>query len=166
VPSPTPVPPPTINAPAELLPAWTLLVNLPKNGPFFRDNVPKTNVTITVGPQSAWGSFNTGTNVIVIKDAVVAGESTRAVAAVLSHELTHAIQLYQDPAWTGGCYQYEVGAYMREAEVWKESGGYLKESATFLTYFINGVTSVALTEGEGGILKRLHSDPAYQTQCR
>jgi hypothetical protein len=161
VPSPTPVPPPAINAPAELLPAWTLLVNLPKNGPFFRDNVPKTNVTIKIGPSDNWGTFIRNYNEIVIKDTVLQ-ERTSVVAAVLAHEMVHAVQLHSEPQL--GCYDREVAAYMRQAEVWSEA----KERGplTALSFLLNGVTSVALTEGEGGILKRLNSDPTYQTQCR
>jgi hypothetical protein len=163
VPSPTPVPPPTINAPAELLPAWTLLVNLPKNGPFFRESTPKTNVTIRIGSSDNWGTFIHNSNTIVIKDAVL-NESVRVVSAVLAHELVHAIQLQATPQL--GCYEREVAAYMREAGVWQESGGYLRDPMTPLVYSLNGATSVALTEGEGGVLKRLDTSTTYMTQCR
>ena len=97
---------------------------------------------------------------------VEGGEDPRAIAAVLAHELTHALQIHQDLGGRPNCVRREVDAHLTEAYVWARLwDGHAPPVRTALERHLDEVTAIAEWEGEAGLERFVVGQPSYRRQC-
>lgn len=164
---PAPSSTPSVNISTALLPAWNMILGLPKLGTYVKGAVPPTGVKVEVQalPAGMNGVFSPASNTIGISQAIM-GESPRAVAGVLAHELRHSIQHAADPQGIRDCIPQEVEAFMFQAGVWYEANNGYGPSRTSLERHNSTIARIAFTDGEPGMYTAVVNEPGYQEECK
>jgi hypothetical protein len=158
--------------PTELQPAWDALRTVPAPRGSGKDNLAElaeewlaaTGVKIEVDViEGGWGVYSGATNTITIAPAA-ANDIPAAAAAVLIHELRHAVQQVEGER---NCVAREVDSLSWEITVWDElTGGGVPNPTTDLQLQENALLDVVRTQGEPGLYKLVVDHPGYQAECQ
>jgi hypothetical protein len=149
----------------DLMPAWNALISVPSNDVRILREVHDRGVSIEFGdlPSGVNGRYG---NEEVMINRVLAGEDARALAALLSHELTHAVQREKGPPpETNSCLADEVQAFGVESEVWGFLWSGRPPSGTRLERQLTGLYRIWVAEGEAGLNRLVAGAPGYQDLC-
>lgn len=161
----------------ELLPAWHALggLSVTGGGETLDIGAKATAIVDLTGVRLVVGSLPRGTsavyrakdNTITVNRSIVS-EDPRAVAAVLYHELIHAVQRAMGEVGVGTCVANEVQAYVNQSFVWASFANRdqrYDQGRTTLERQLNATTLVLAREGEPGLYKLVVDEGSYQTQC-
>jgi hypothetical protein len=153
--------------------AWGTLVDIPRAterqrvGEVFATLRERTGVEIQVGelPDRVYADFRASPPAIIV-NASYLNEDHRDLAAVIAHELTHAVQWSAGAGSRGDCIAWEVEAHQVEALAWFSLWeGQTLPTRTPLERDLTANVEVLRTQGEAGLAARLAQNPGYQAQC-
>ena len=154
-----------------LLPAWQALTTVRDRegrdvGESYAAIAEVTQVRIVVGPplRGSLASYEWPANVITVSPDIL-GEDPRAVAAILAHELTHALQASARLDRSMDCVAREVDAYLTEVYVWDTLWGGNPPTRTRLEERLTARSDILANEGEAGLVRFVTESPRYRDQC-
>ena len=94
------------------------------------------------------------------------GEDPTALAALLAHELTHALQAEVREDLRRPCLDLEVDAFHSQAHVWTTFWGSDPSVRTDLEETLTEVSTIAATEGTAGLRRYVAADELYDERHR
>ena len=149
-----------------LRPALDALFGVDQVGPSYAEWVPGLGVNLVVGdlPPGVNGAYAPAGNTVTVGRAV-ASEDPRAVAAVLAHEIMHAVQTAAGEGGNRDCVRMEVKAYLMQSVVWLSFWNGLGPGRTPLERSLNDVADVLVSQGEPGLYAAVAGFPGYQDEC-
>ena len=170
-PAPTPAPPTPTAPPVppqlagridpRLLPAYLALTAVEGVGGTYKEFFESSKARITVGPlDGAWGQYASRTDIITVNASAI-NESPRALASVLAHELTHALQNRGNQR---DCVSGEVEAFLNQTVVWHKLWGDDPPHGTKLELQLSDLLHLYADQGEAGVRARVRN--LYQQQCQ
>ena len=125
--------------------------------------MPRTRVaSVTLSWTRA--TYRGGTNTIIFNQSYL-NEDSRAIAAVLYHELTHAYQVYQGAGSQWDCVGMAVEAYGSQANAWLRAWDSRPPSRTALEEDLTLVAVIAGRRGEPGLYELVAGESSYQQLC-
>jgi len=143
------------------MPAYLALSNVEGVGPTYKEFFESSKVRIIVGPlDGAWGQYASGPDSIIVNASAI-NESPQALASVLAHELTHALQNRGNQR---DCVSGEVEAFLNQTVVWHKLWGDNPPHATKLELQLSDLLHLYADQGEAGVRARVQN--LYQQQCR
>jgi hypothetical protein len=164
--SPAPPAPPDFlrrPVPDAVAPGWDLLIDTPSGEPF-AEAVERTGVRFQMANlPDAWAGYSPRANRIFL-DLMRADESAPAVAVVLAHEITHAIQ--EERGRGDDCVQDEVEAFAAQSALWGELAGPRPPTRTRLEQQLTLIRLVYQRGGEPELRRLVEAQSGYQEECR
>lgn len=156
------VPPQRLSVDPRLVPAWKLLG---KVGPGYdllkTGHYSAVNVRVEALPQDSHARYVPATSTLTLAPHML-NESPEVQAAALAHELMHVKQIANDET---DCLSMEVGAHVRQAQVWRAIWEVPPEN-TQMERILNRLAQVYDDRGEDGIRQFVLKNPGYQEQCQ
>jgi hypothetical protein len=161
------LPPPSA---AALLPAWALLLGVHVDGRPLGAELAQAReqarVAIVAGPVplGGYGQYQPPRRRVVVSAAIV-NEDSRALAAVLAHELVHVQQGLQGLLRRRDCALLEAWALAFQSDVWWTLTGGDMPSGTILEGDLTRIAGVARRGGVIGLHEALAAEPALGAYC-
>jgi hypothetical protein len=155
-----------------LAPAWEALVGLHDRpgrhiGGGYRDVARPGRLRLELGPIATgrFAEYRRPDASIVVGEQL-AEEDPRALAAVLAHELWHALQAQVGLDRARDCFANEVEAFQAQAHVWSLfwPPGELP-ARTRLQVVLTEIATVTAGDGEAGLDAYIDREPGYRRVC-
>ncbi len=148
-----PAPPPGPQIDPALQPAWDLMLRvvLPGDPPTRMGTGPLTVVLDWSLPADTNANYSPSAHTIYINGAL-RYERTEALAALLAHEVWHSVSPIPHPRDFEACVADEVWAFIIEAVVWFELGGFDRPASTRLEGGLNRLIQVLVEEDPWGAI--------------
>ena len=137
-------------------------------GQFFADLPESLNLTLAVAelPRGAAGRYDSRTRTVTVAEAAI-GEDSRVVAAVLAHELQHAVDARRVALGLldRDCVAFEARAFEAQAKTARLFWPDELPGGTALERHVALVVREYEQDGAAGIAARVAADARYREAC-